>query len=63
MNKWSVQRSSDGQNWHEVAEFNAAFLAHWAFDCELNITKRYPFIRLVSPNGIEEERAKVEVAE
>ncbi len=60
---WTVQQSSDGHQWKDVAAFHGSMLALAIFDCELNVVKRYPFIRLVSPDGIEEERAKVEVAE
>ncbi len=60
---WTVEQSSDGETWHVVASFGLSWLAHWAFDAELNIAKRFKRIRLLSPDGVVEERAVVEITE
>lgn len=56
MGRWRVEASRDGRAWDEVAAFFGADCALTTFDFEL-ARERHAHLRLVSPDGVVEERA------
>jgi hypothetical protein len=59
MGRWRVERSMDGSIWDELVAFFGAPPALGVFRFELE-RERFPFIRLVAPDGTVEERARIE---
>ena len=57
MGRWRVERSADGALWDEIAAFFGGSVALNVFHPELELA-RFPFIRLVAPDGVIQERAR-----